>query len=139
MTFANPDTLSPDAVEEGAVLAPRFNTDGLIPAIAQDAATGDVLMMAWMNADALNRTLETGKAHYWSRSRNSLWLKGETSGQVQTVEEILTDCDQDTLLLRVRVGGDGGCCHVGYRSCFYRAAEKGQDGKLTLKAVAKKL
>ncbi|MCR9220781.1 MAG: phosphoribosyl-AMP cyclohydrolase [Alphaproteobacteria bacterium] len=126
--LADPDSLSRTALETGAVFAPRFDADGLIPAIAQDAATGEVLMLAYMNADALARTLETGEAHYWSRSRREIWRKGATSGQIQRVEELRTDCDQDALLLRVTVGGDGGCCHVGYRACFYRRV--GADGAL---------
>jgi phosphoribosyl-AMP cyclohydrolase len=95
----------------------KLDSAGLIPAIVQDAATGEVLMVAWMNADALRRTLETGEAHYWSRSRKKLWRKGEESGNVQRVREIRTDCDKDTLLLRVEQVG-GAACHTGYRSCF---------------------
>lgn len=108
-------------VEEGAAFTPRFGPDGLITALAVDAETGAPLMVAHMNRDSLARTLETGEAWYWSRSRGELWHKGATSGQVQTVVEMRVDCDQDALLLRVRVGGDGGCCHTGRRSCFYRA------------------
>ena len=95
----------------------KFDAAGLIPAIAQDAASGEVLMVAWMNAEALRRTLETGEAHYWSRSRKKLWRKGEESGNVQRVREVRTDCDKDTLLLRVEQVG-GAACHTGYRSCF---------------------
>jgi len=95
----------------------KFDSSGLIPAIAQDADSGEILMVAWMNADALRRTLETGEAHYWSRSRKKLWHKGEESGNVQRVREIRTDCDKDTLLLRVEQVG-GAACHTGYRSCF---------------------
>jgi phosphoribosyl-AMP cyclohydrolase len=113
------------ALERGAVLAPRFNRDGLIAAVATDAATGEVLMLAWMNAEALRRTLDTGEAHYFSRSRQSLWKKGETSGQVQAVQEIRVDCDQDAVWLKVSPAGDGGACHVGFRSCFYRRVEGG--------------
>ncbi len=105
--------------EEGRVFAPRWTADGLIPAIAQDRASGRVLMMAWMNAEALARTLETGEAHYWSRSRQRLWRKGESSGAVQRVCEIRVDCDQDCLLLIVEQTG-GGACHTGRSSCFYR-------------------
>ena len=95
----------------------KFDSAGLIPAIVQDAASGEVLMVAWMNAESLRRTLETGEAHYWSRSRKKLWRKGEESGNVQRLCEIRTDCDKDTLLLRiVQVGG--AACHTGYRSCF---------------------
>ena len=113
------------ALERGATIAPRFDDAGLIAAIAQHADTGEVLMLAWMNDAALRLTLDTGEAHYFSRSRNSLWKKGETSGQVQTVVEIRLDCDQDAVLLKVRPQGDGGACHVGFRSCFYRQVEGG--------------
>ncbi|NBJ12278.1 phosphoribosyl-AMP cyclohydrolase [Microvirga arsenatis] len=110
-------------LEEGASLSPRFGTDGLVTCIAVDAETGEILMVAHMNAEALARTLETGEAWYWSRSRGELWHKGATSGQIQTVLEMRVDCDQDALLLKVRVAGDGGCCHTGRRSCFYRRVE----------------
>jgi len=95
----------------------KIDTGGLVPAIAQDADTGEVLMVAWMNADALRQTLKTGLAHYWSRSRRALWRKGEKSGHVQKVREIRTDCDKDVLLLKVEQIG-GAACHTGYRSCF---------------------
>jgi phosphoribosyl-AMP cyclohydrolase len=117
-----PDT---EALERGPIIAPRFDAAGLIAAIAQHADTGEVLMLAWMNAEALRLTLDTGEAHYFSRSRNALWKKGETSGQVQLVIEIRLDCDQDAVLLKVRPQGDGGACHVGFRSCFYRVVEDG--------------
>ena len=117
-----PDT---HALERGKVLAPRFNADGLIAAICQHADTGEVLMFAWMNAEALQLTLDTGIAHYWSRSRGSLWKKGDTSGQLQLVTELRVDCDQDAVLLKVHPQGDGGACHVGFRSCFYRVAADG--------------
>ena len=107
-------------VEEGARLTPRFGTDGLVSCIAVDAHDGQVLMLAHMNAEALARTLESGEAWYWSRSRGELWHKGATSGQIQRIVEMRVDCDQDALLIRVAVGGDGGCCHTGRRSCFYR-------------------
>ncbi|WP_376803262.1 phosphoribosyl-AMP cyclohydrolase [Candidatus Raskinella chloraquaticus] len=106
--------------EQGTAFLPRFDADGLITAITLDAARGDVLMVAHMNDEALRLTLTTGIAHYWSRSRRQLWKKGETSGQLQTIVDIAVDCDQDALLLRVAVGGDGGACHTGARSCFYR-------------------
>ena len=117
--------VAPDAhaLERGAVLAPSFNAEGLIAALATDARSGEVLMLAWMNAEALALTLETGKAHSFSRSRGALWKKGETSGQVQAVQEIRVDCDQDAVWLKVIPGGDGGACHVGFRSCFYRVVE----------------
>lgn len=117
-----PDTQS---LERGAVLAPRFDEHGLIAAIATDARSGEVLMLAWMDAEALDRTLHTGEAHYFSRSRGALWRKGETSGQVQAVQEVRIDCDQDAVWLKVIPGGDGGACHVGFHSCFYRVVEDG--------------
>jgi len=94
-----------------------FDDRGLIPAIAQDASSGEVLMVAWMNAESLRRTIETGQAHYWSRSRRELWRKGETSGNIQKVTEIRCDCDKDVLLLKIDQVG-GAACHLGYRSCF---------------------
>ena len=118
-----PNAPSKAALERGEVIAPRFDANGLIAAIATHADTGEVLMFAWMNAEALERTLATGEAHYFSRSRGELWHKGATSGQIQIVKEIRTDCDQDALLLKVQVAGDGGCCHTGRRSCFYRKVE----------------
>ncbi|SFK75590.1 phosphoribosyl-AMP cyclohydrolase [Methylocapsa palsarum] len=108
------------ALEEGADFTPRFDENGLITCITRASGDGEVLMLAYMNAEALRLTLETGVAHYWSRSRKSLWRKGDTSGQIQTVKEIRTDCDQDALLLTVEAAGDGGACHTGRRSCFYR-------------------
>ena len=113
-------------LERGSVLAPKFDANGLIAAIAVDAHSGEILMLAWMNAEALQLTLDTGEAHYFSRSRNELWKKGETSGQVQKVVEIRVDCDQDAVLLKVHPQGDGGACHVGFRSCFYRVVEDGR-------------
>ena len=107
-------------LEEGRAFTPRFGPDGLITCVTADAGSGAVLMVGHMNAEALARTLATGEAWYWSRSRNELWRKGATSGQTQTVVEMRVDCDQDALLLKVRVGGDGGACHTGRRSCFYR-------------------
>ncbi len=112
-------------LERGEVLAPRFDAAGLIAAVTTHAKTGEVLMFAWMNAEALSLTVETGLAHYYSRSRKTLWKKGETSGQVQTVTELRIDCDQDAVWLKVAPGGDGGACHVGFRSCFYRRVEGG--------------
>ena len=120
-----PTAASTEDLERGTTLAPRFNANGLIAAVAQHAETGEVLMLAWMNAEALRLTLDTGQAHYFSRSRNALWKKGETSGQVQKVVEIRVDCDQDAVLLKVLPQGDGGACHVGFRSCFYRVVEDG--------------
>ena len=115
------------ALERGEMLSPRFDANGLIAAVATQADTGEVLMVAWMNAEALAATLSTGEAHYFSRSRGELWHKGATSGQVQQVVEARIDCDQDCVWLKVRPRGDGGACHTGARSCFYRVIE---DGKL---------
>ncbi len=110
-----------EEVEEGNILAPKFGPDSLMPCITTNAATGEVLMLGWMNADALRLTLETGEAYYFSRSRQSLWRKGATSGLGQRVVEARIDDDQDAVWLRVEVAGSGASCHVGYRSCFYRA------------------
>jgi phosphoribosyl-AMP cyclohydrolase len=120
-------------LEEGSLFTPRFGTDGLITCITIDVRDGTILMVAHMNEEALKLTLETGVAHYWSRSRNSLWRKGDTSGQVQTIREIWTDCDQDVVLIKVEAGGDGRACHTGRRSCFYRKLELGPDGPLLVK------
>jgi phosphoribosyl-AMP cyclohydrolase len=100
------------------MLNPRYDERGLVPAIVQDADSGEVLMLAYMNAEALERTLSTGQTHFWSRSRQELWHKGATSGNVQEVVEIRIDCDEDTLLLRVHPAGPA--CHTGNRTCFYR-------------------
>jgi len=127
-----PEVASGHELERGATLAPRFDASGLIAAVAVDADRGEVLMLAWMNAEALALTIETGEAHYYSRSRQALWKKGETSGQVQIVVEIRVDCDQDAVLLKVRPQGDGGACHVGFRACFYRVVE---DGRLVERPV----
>jgi phosphoribosyl-AMP cyclohydrolase len=115
-------------LEEGLTLAPRFDANGLITCVATHADTGEVLMVAHMNDEALRLTIATGQAHYWSRSRRTLWLKGETSGQIQTVEEMRIDCDQDAVWIKVRVGGDGGCCHTGRHSCFYRVQPTAEGG-----------
>lgn len=115
------------ALERGQTLSPRFDANGLIAVVTTHAETGEVLMFAWMNAEALSRTLELGEAVYFSRSRNEIWHKGATSGQIQKIVEMRIDCDQDCLLLKVLPQGDGGACHVGFRSCFYRVVE---DGKL---------
>ena len=122
MTFAKRTSI--EQVEEGAELAPKFDENGLIPVVTTDFAGGEVLMHAYMNRDALAKTIETGEAHYWSRSRKTLWRKGETSGLVQRVRQILIDDDQDAVWLRVEVEG-GASCHVGYRSCFYREIPTG--------------
>ena len=107
-----------DTIEQAKTLGARFDANGLIPTIAQDAHSGEVLMLAWMNAEALRLTLETGRATYWSRSRQALWAKGETSRHTQRVVEARIDCDQDAVLLRVEQTGPA--CHTGERSCFYR-------------------
>ena len=116
----------PNALEQGTALTPRWNADGLIAAIAQDATTKAVLMLAWMNEEALNATLATGRATYWSRSRRKLWVKGEESGHTQTVVEVRIDCDQDAVLLLVNQ--DGPACHTGAPDCFYRVVRP--DGSL---------
>ena len=121
-----------EALEHGRAFTPRFDADGLIPAIASDAATGEVVMFAWMNAEALRRTIDSGTAYYFSRSRRRLWMKGEESGNIQTVVEMRTDCDQDVILLKVRTGGAGKNCHTGARSCFYRSVERDPAGALAL-------
>jgi len=115
-------------IEEGAVFAPRFDADGLIPVVATSASTGEVLMLAYMNSEALARTIETGEAHYWSRSRGRLWRKGEESGNSQRVVEMRTDCDQDAIWLKVETAGAEAACHTGRRSCFYRAVPLGAPG-----------
>jgi phosphoribosyl-AMP cyclohydrolase len=107
-------------LEEGAAFTPRFDAHGLITAVVTNMADGALLMVAYMNAEALALSLETGIAHYWSRSRKALWKKGETSGHVQTIVELRTDCDQDALWLKVNVAGGDVTCHTGRRSCFYR-------------------
>ncbi len=115
---------SVEQVEEGTELAPKFDERGLIPVVTTDFETGELLMHGYMNAEALERTIETGEAHYFSRSRKALWHKGATSGFVQKVRELLVDDDQDCIWLRVDVAG-GASCHVGYRSCFYRRVPLG--------------
>jgi phosphoribosyl-AMP cyclohydrolase len=127
MALPFPNAGSKTELEEGGVFTPRFDRDGLIGCIVTDAGDGAVLMFAHMNEEALRLTLDTGIAHYWSRSRQSLWRKGDTSGQQQKVKEIRTDCDQDVLLMKVEPGGDGGACHTGRRSCFYRKLASGPE------------
>ena len=127
MTQASfPTAPSKDALERGAVLSPRFDASGLMAVVATHAETGEVLMFAHMNAEALARTLELGEAVYFSRSRNEIWHKGATSGQIQKIVEMRVDCDQDCLWIKVLPQGDGGACHVGFRSCFYRVVEDGR-------------
>jgi phosphoribosyl-AMP cyclohydrolase len=119
------------AIEEGASFSPKFDANGLIVCVTMEAATREILMVAYMNQLALDKTLETGVAHYWSRSRQALWRKGDTSGQVQKVLSLRVDCDQDALLLDVEAGGDGKACHTGRKSCFYRRVEM-HDGQRRL-------
>jgi len=121
--FADTANLTHAALEEGPTFAPKFDAHGLVIAIAQEASSGRVLMVAHMNAEALRLTIETGIAHYWSRSRQSLWKKGESSGEVQKVVEMRTDCDQDAILISVKQTGRGAACHTGRKSCFYRIVE----------------
>lgn len=118
---------SKEEIETGKKLQPKFDASGLIPCITTDAHSNEVLMFAFMNAEALQRTIETGKATYFSRSRNKLWVKGESSGQTQRVVEIRSDCDQDVILLKVDMGPNGAACHTGYRSCFYRKLDANRE------------
>jgi len=118
-------------IEEGLGFTPQFGADGLITAVVTDAKSGDVLMVAYMNAEAVAKTIASGEAWYYSRSRKKLWKKGETSGHVQHVVELRVDCDQDALWLKVEQAGEG-ACHTGRRSCFYRAVPLGQSGAVTL-------
>ena len=120
-----------EEVEEGRAFAPRFDADGLVTCVATDARSGEVLMVAHMDAQALERTIATGEAWYFSRSRRTLWRKGETSGHVQRVVEMRIDCDQDAVWIKVEQGG-AGACHTGRRSCFYRAVPLGTSGAVTL-------
>lgn len=122
--FAPPGTKL--ELEEGVALTPKFNADGLVTVITVDHASGEVLMLAHMNAEALARTVSTGNAWYFSRSRNALWRKGETSGNTQHVIEMRVDCDQDAILIRVEQKGPA--CHTNRRSCFYRVVEQGAEG-----------
>ena len=112
-------------LEEGTTLTPRFDANGLVTAIVADEKSGEVLMLAHMNQEALKRTIETREGWFWSRSRKSLWKKGESSGNVLRVSEMKVDCDQDAVLLKVTVTGDGKTCHTGRRSCFYRSVPLG--------------
>lgn len=122
-TFFDATSLTHAELEEGTVLAPRFDALGLVTAIVQEAGSLRVLMLAHMNAEALKLTLETGDAHYWSRSRGKIWKKGESSGEVQRVVEVRVDCDQDAVLLLVEQTGRGAACHTGRKSCFYRIVD----------------
>ena len=126
---------SVEQVEEGTDFAPKFGADGLLPCITTDADSDEVLMLGWMNEEALRLTIETGEAHYFSRARQVLWRKGATSGLVQKVVEARIDDDQDAIWLRVSVAGSGASCHVGYRSCFYRAVPVADDAGQSLRFV----
>ncbi|VVT22196.1 phosphoribosyl-AMP cyclohydrolase [Rhizobium sp. EC-SD404] len=119
-------------LEEGSALTPRFSADGLVTAVVTDSRDGVLLMVAHMNAETLALTLETGIAHYYSRSRRAIWKKGESSGNLQRVTEIRVDCDQDAIWLMVDVDGHGATCHTGRRSCFYRKVETDADGNQRL-------
>jgi phosphoribosyl-AMP cyclohydrolase len=130
IAFANPPA-DKKVLEEGLAFSPRFDAHGLVTAVVTDAADGMLLMVAHMNAEALALTLETGVAHYWSRSRNTLWKKGETSGNTQQLVDMRTDCDQDAVWLRVKVAGHDATCHTGRRSCFYRVVAAA-DGTASL-------
>ena len=131
ISFADPTPLSHDQLEEGTTFAPRFDAAGLVTVVTIEAGTNEVLMLAHMNSQALSLTLETGIAHYWSRSRGKIWKKGETSGELQEVVEMRTDCDQDAIVLSVNQTGRGAACHTGRKSCFYRRAVV-QDGVVRL-------
>ncbi len=122
LSLTDPATLSHDELEEGTAFAPRFDAAGLVTVVTVEAGTNDVLMLAHMNTEALSLTLESGIAHYWSRSRGKLWKKGETSGELQRVVELRTDCDQDAIVLVVEQTGRGAACHTGRKTCFYRRA-----------------
>ena len=113
--------MSVEEVEEGSTLSPKFDKNGLIPCVTTDSETHEVLMLGYMNAEALIKTVEEGEAYYFSRSRQKVWHKGATSGLIQAVKEIRIDDDQDSIWLSVEVGGSGASCHVGYKSCFYRS------------------
>ncbi|MFK0272407.1 phosphoribosyl-AMP cyclohydrolase [Ensifer sp. NPDC090286] len=131
LTFDAPSSNKAE-LETGPAFTPRFDEKGLITAVVTDARDGELLMVAHMNAEALALTIETGVAHYYSRSRKSLWKKGESSGNLQTVKEIRTDCDQDAIWLKVSVAGHDATCHTGRRSCFYRTVVI-EDGKAAVK------
>ena len=125
--------LSVEEVEEGITLSPKFDENGLIPCVTTDSTTNEVLMVGYMNAEALVKTIEVGEAFYFSRSRKEVWHKGQTSGLIQKVKEIRIDDDQDSIWLSVNVGGAGASCHVGYKSCFYRSIPKKNKINLELR------
>ncbi len=120
------------SIEETTDFKPKFDDKGLIPCITVNAATGKVAMFAWMNEDALNKTIETGEVYYWSRSRSELWHKGATSGTTQIVKTISIDCDQDCILISADIQGAGTGCHTGRKSCFYRDITKDENGNIVL-------
>lgn len=129
--FADSATLSGDELEAGSVFAPRFDVNGLVTAVTIEAQTNEILMVAHMNADAIAETLRSGFATYWSRSRNTLWKKGESSGELQKLVEMRTDCDQDALIVVVEQTGRGAACHTGRKTCFYRTVQlDGDEAKL---------
>lgn len=134
ISFADPAPLSHAQLEEGTEFVPRFDAAGLVTVVTVEAGSNDVLMLAHMNAQALALTLETGIAHYWSRSRGKIWKKGETSGETQQVVELRTDCDQDAIVLTVIQTGRGAACHTGRKSCFYRRAVL-RDGAAQLEDI----
>jgi phosphoribosyl-AMP cyclohydrolase len=125
---ASPPKAKTVDIEEGTAFTPKFDADGLVAVVVTSAETGEVLMLAHMNGEALARTIETGEAQFWSRSRKRLWRKGEESGNTMHVVEMRTDCDQDALWLKVEMAGAGACCHTGRKSCFYRAVPIGKGG-----------
>lgn len=131
LTFTASDSLTHNEQDEGAVFAPKFDANGLVTAITMEAGSNELLMVGHMNAEALSRTIETGIAHYWSRSRNKLWQKGETSGETQRVVELRVDCDQDSIQLLVEQTGRGAACHTGRKTCFYRRIDF-TDGAVAL-------
>tara|TARA_B100000287_G_scaffold399279_1_gene417393 strand:- start:100 stop:573 length:474 start_codon:yes stop_codon:yes gene_type:complete len=124
---------SVEQVEEGSILAPKFDQDGIIPAVVTEASSGELLMLGYMNKESLRKTIETKEAYYWSRSREVLWKKGDSSGMIHEVEEILIDDDQDSLWLKVSIKGLGASCHVGYKSCFYRSLQDVTEDGVELK------
>jgi phosphoribosyl-AMP cyclohydrolase len=130
LSFADPKSLSHEQIEEGTTFAPRFDASGLVTVVTVEAGSNAVLMLAHMNAEALALTLETGIAHYWSRSRGKIWKKGETSGELQEVVELRTDCDQDAVVMSVRQTGRGAACHTGRKTCFYRRVTVAGDEAL---------
>ena len=126
-----------EQVEEGSELAPKFDDNGLIPVVISDYSSNDILMHGYMNQESLKETIDTGAAHYWSRSRQLLWKKGATSGMIHRVKEILIDDDQDAIWLKVEVEGLGASCHVGYKSCFYRKIINKDDSSIRLEFTEK--